>query len=494
MAIFTFPQPFETLRIAIVIAFLTFLIKILYRAYFTPLSKVPGPWYARLTHLVLKYHVITGRRMHYIHSLHLNFGPIVLIAPTELSCSSIPSFKEIHRISKPFLKSPWYQNFANKPAQVFNMIDLRDHSTRRKLLAHAFSKTSLTVNWEGEVRKKVTMAIDKIKRDALREEANILRFFTFMATDAVGHICFGESFETLENEQTTQYIEDLQHIGQVGGIRAEFPTLFAIGKTLRIPFLQTSEARMLEYGSIAVRNAKSHSHASPNIFRKIIAESKTENADGSLADLDIQSEAANFIVAGTDTTAITLTYLIYNVLKDRDLQKRLEDEVETLRETFDSRDVEGLELLNAVLEEALRLWGAAPGSLLRMVPKNGVHLDGYFVPEDTTVSTQAYTIHRDPEIFPDPESFQPQRWLSPAKSSQSSDFKTANHAFGAGTRTCIGVHLARMEMVLCLALFFRNCKGARIAASQTEEGMEMVNFFLIAPKGEKCLITMREGV
>lgn len=162
---------------------------------------------------------------------------------------------------------------------------------------------------------------------------------------------------------------------------------------------------MLEYGSIAVRNAKSHSHASPNIFRKIIAESKTENADGSLADLDIQSEAANFIVAGTDTTAITLTYLIYNVLKDRDLQKRLEDEVETLRETFDSRDVEGLELLNAVLEEALRLWGAAPGSLLRMVPKNGVHLDGYFVPEDTTVSTQAYTIHRDPEIFPDPERY-----------------------------------------------------------------------------------------
>lgn len=83
------------------------------------------------------------------------------------------------------------------------MIDLRDHSTRRKLLAHAFSKTSLTVNWEGEVRKKVTMAIDKIKRDALREEANILRFFTFMATDAVGHICFGESFETLENEQVS---------------------------------------------------------------------------------------------------------------------------------------------------------------------------------------------------------------------------------------------------------------------------------------------------
>lgn len=71
--------------------------------------------------------------------------------------------------------------------------------------------------------------------------------------------------------------------------------------------------------------------------------------------------------------------------------------------------------------------------------------------------------------------------------------KTALHAFGAGTRTCVGIHLARMEMWLALALFFRKCKGARVASSQNEEGMEMRNFFLIEPKGKKCMISMRAG-
>ncbi|TEY62722.1 hypothetical protein BOTCAL_0158g00170 [Botryotinia calthae] len=432
---------------------------------------------------------MTGRRIFYVQSLHEAYGHTVLISPDEVSCSSLASFKTIHRISKPFLKSHWYQKFAPPPNGIFNTIDPKDHAVRRKMFAHAFSKTALKTNWEIEIRRKVDMAIDKIKRDALVGEVDILKFFMFMATDVVGHLCFGESFGTLEKERKTQYIEDLQRVSTISGLRAEFPTLFRIGKMSRLPFLATPDDRLLEHASIAVRNAKSQSDKTPNIFRKILAEEKSEGGVGSLSDMDIRQEAATLIVVGTDTTSNSLTFLVYNILKNPKLQKQLEDEVDTLADDFESKDVEGLPLLNAYIDEGLRLWGAAPGALPRDVPQGGAQLDGYFLPAATVVSTQAYSIHRDPEIFPEPERFDPQRWLGP----KSDEFKTANHPFGAGTRTCIGLHLARMEMQLSLALLFRQCKGLRIASSQTDEGMDIENFFLIGPKGHECVVTLKDG-
>ncbi|TGO09964.1 hypothetical protein BTUL_0149g00430 [Botrytis tulipae] len=461
---------------------------VIYQAYLRPLSKIPGPWYARFTRLVLKYHVLTGHRVQYIHSLHQTYGHIVLIAPNEVSCSSLSSFKTIHRISKTFLKSPWYLNFVVKPESLFTMIDQKRHGARRKMFAHAFSKSSLRANWEREIRKKTDMAVNKIKRDALLGEADILQFFMFMATDVIGHLCFGESFGTLEKEQKTQYIEDVGRVATGFSIGAEFPMLSKMARMSGLSFLQTPGARMSDYAKLAVRNAESQDEATPNIFRKVLVEEKLENG-GSLSPLDIRQEASSFIIAGTDTTANSLTFLIYNILKYPDLQRQIEDEVDTLGDDFESKDVEGLPLLNAVIDEGLRLWGAAPGSLPREVPHGGVELDGYFLPGSMTVCTQSYTIHRDPEIYPEPESFNPQRWLGP----KSDDFKTAHHPFGAGSRTCIGLHLARMEMHLVLAKLFRECKGIRIASSQDDEGMEIENFFLIGPKGHRCALTMREG-
>lgn len=83
------------------------------------------------------------------------------------------------------------------------MIDSKEHGIRRKLFAHSFSKSSLRTNWENDVRQKVSMAVKKIKRDALIGEVDILKFFIFMATDVIGHLSFGKSFGTLEKERVS---------------------------------------------------------------------------------------------------------------------------------------------------------------------------------------------------------------------------------------------------------------------------------------------------
>jgi cytochrome P450 len=174
-----------------------------YHAYATPLRKVPGPWYAKFTHLWLKIQVLGGRRVHYIHTLHQRYGSVVRISPTEIAVADFDSFREIHKIKSGYLKSPWYQEFG--PPGVFSMVDPHQHAKRRQLLARGFSKSYLRQNWEHVVKEKAAMAVGKIRRDAERGSADVLKWWTFYTTDTVGHLSFGESFRMLEQEEVNDF-------------------------------------------------------------------------------------------------------------------------------------------------------------------------------------------------------------------------------------------------------------------------------------------------
>lgn len=137
-------------------------------------------------------------------------------------------------------------------------------------------------------------------------------------------------------------------------------------------------------------------------------------------------------------------------------------------------------------------------------------LGGQFVPEGSTVSTQAYTLHRDPAVFIDPLIFWPQRWESPSQ-----EMKDAFMPYGGGTRgkprcslllsscewhltffilpvsiVCIGMHLANLELAFGAATFFREFPTARLANDTNESTMEFQNYFLIAPKSHACLVSL----
>lgn len=107
---------------------------------------------------------------------------------------------------------------------------------------------------------------------------------------------------------------------------------------------------------------------------------------------------------------------------------------ETLTEWPGFKSLESLPLLNAFIKEALRMWSTLPGPLERIVPADGMVISGVYLPQDTEVTMQAYTIHRNQTIFPDPLVFRPERWLQ-----ETPEMRNAFIPFSYGPRNCVGM-------------------------------------------------------
>ncbi|KAM0543145.1 hypothetical protein ACHAPJ_012487 [Fusarium lateritium] len=428
-------------------------------------------------------------RIHYIHGLHERYGPIVRTTPWEADFSDLESFKTIHKISNGFLKSPWYQSFRNQPAKdLFTFLDAKAHAQRRKLMARPFSRSALKSNWEGMVRQTAYETVVRIKDEvATTGKVDMFKWWTLMAYDIITKVAFGESSELVKAGEKSSEIIELEAVVKLGGIRSEFRTLFDIIFSLPIPSfirIRNNAERVSKQGWKAVENATQADLSRSNIFSGVLEQLDNDEGKGTLRGIDAATEAQGLIIAGSGTTAVTLTYLVWAVLQRPALAKELAAECRELGEHFDDADLDQLQVLNAVISETLRLYGAAPGSLPRIVPPEGTTLGGHYIPPGLTVCTQAFSIHRSPDLFPNPEQFDHTRWL------EESNSKPGFHPYGAGARTCIGQHLAKMELQYGAAYFFRECDEAELSESTTDDTMAMTNYFLISPAANKCEITL----
>ncbi|RYC79009.1 hypothetical protein BFJ63_vAg18110, partial [Fusarium oxysporum f. sp. narcissi] len=202
------------------------------------------------------------------------------------------------------------------------------HAARRRLFARAFSVSSLLANWGPVIRHKTELAVRKIKEDAQNSGADVFKWWTLMATDVIAELSFGESFRMLELGQQTPYIDAIQATLMLSGIRSELSWVYPILQYLpfqRLKKVLKSDDIVYDYGTVAVRNMQNAGAGlnKANLFSQMLAEAEGQEKT-SLTTSSVQAEAGNLIVAGSDTTAVTLTYMIWAVLKQPQLQIELE--------------------------------------------------------------------------------------------------------------------------------------------------------------------------
>ncbi|RDL40157.1 uncharacterized protein BP5553_00136 [Venustampulla echinocandica] len=392
-----------------------------------------------------------------------------------------------------FHKGKFYSDLLLKGTLVC-ISSNKEHAMRRKAFPQAFTQKNL-LEWESMIKRAVTVSIEKMREaGAEGKEVDILAGFTSMASGIIGEFCFGESFKSGE-EEIHQIGENPNHDAVIKGIQSEL--LIPGGETLRnVPsYLQVLPLPILRLvlssWSALKTPGKQQALKRDNLIQStkhktLLTKALAENEESlGLSDEVIVREAKAFIIAGTDTTAVTATYLVWAVLNHPEVKAKLQREVDSLPLDFSVAEVQSLPYLQLVITEMLRMYGSASGSLPRATPAGGKQIGEWFVPEGTEVSTQAYTLHHNPDIFEDPYLFRPERWEK-----RTPQMKEAYMPFAIGARGCIGQNLAQIELALSITAFLRKCPNARVASSMTDFDMEIEDNFVMSPKGHKCMVIL----
>jgi cytochrome P450 len=175
-----------------------------------------------------------------------------------------------------------------------------------------------------------------------------------------------------------------------------------------------------------------------------------QDDDGArMDDKQLRDEAVTLFLAGHETTALALAHTLFLLSTHPDVERRLYAE---LSEVLAGRaptaaDVKALPYTERVLKESMRLF--PPAWTTGRAALEDVEIGGHRVPKGAQILVSQWVVHRDPRWFPNPEGFDPDRWL-PERAKDLPRF--AYFPFGGGPRVCIGNHFAMMEATLLLAV------------------------------------------
>lgn len=192
-------------------------------------------------------------------------------------------------------------------------------------------------------------------------------------------------------------------------------------------------------------------------------------------DYYLVSEITTFLTAGHDTTAHTCSFLLYEVCRHPEVEKRIVEEVETvfgssLKNDFvipSEESIQKLKYCGMVLDEALRMYPPVAAGIERQVGKDEVlPASGVFIPKGTQVNMQMYTMQTDRKYWSEPDKFIPERFLKPIPRGAKKN-GPCFVPFGMGGYSCIGKFMARFEALALVAILFSRYK-IRLACKPDE--------------------------
>ncbi|KAL7646985.1 UNVERIFIED_CONTAM: hypothetical protein RMT77_002242 [Armadillidium vulgare] len=213
-------------------------------------------------------------------------------------------------------------------------------------------------------------------------------------------------------------------------------------------------------------------------FLDLLLESAEENED--LSDEDIREEVDTFMFAGHDTVAASLNWTLYLLGCHPEIQNKVYKELEAIFGKSDraaaSSDIREMKYLECCIKESLRLFPSVP--VYGRELKENLVVGEYVLPKETNAFVITYQLHRDPDQFPDPNSFKPERFLSENSVKRN---PYAYVPFGAGPRNCIGQKFALMEEKVVLSTFLRKF---RVESLQKMSDLKLTGNIILRPEKE----------
>ncbi|WP_298830228.1 cytochrome P450 [uncultured Piscinibacter sp.] len=324
---------------------------------------------------------------------------------------------------------------------------------------------------------------------AIDLQSDLMRF----TVDAIAGLAFGSDVNTLESD--SDRIQ--QHLDKL------FPTLFKrimaplpTWRWFRSAVDREAEAAVAEVkraidGFIAQARERlaadpARRERPPNLLEAMLA--AADAGDSGLGDDDVAGNVLIMLLAGEDTTANTIAWMLYLMTRHPQTLERARREVDAALPPGAPLSHEGLAALDwveACAHETMRLKPVAPFIGLQLLRDTVVA--GIEVPKGTVVWSVMRHDSVNPKHFPEPQAFKPERWLADGGPGQAAaSAKRVSMPFGAGPRVCPGRYMALLEIKLAVAMLLREFDIVALETPDGAEARERLEFTM-RPEG----LTMR---
>ncbi|CAK7234810.1 hypothetical protein SBRCBS47491_009075 [Sporothrix bragantina] len=460
--------------------------KAIYSVFFSPLARIPGPKMYALTSWRLAYDDWVGERTRKMYKLHMKYGTAVRVGPNEVSFSSLAALRTIYGAGSGFERTSFYRMFeVYGRKNMFTFGPGRDHAARKKMVANSYAKSSML---KGDIatliEDKARQYVDFIEASDNRT-SEIFASLHYFSIDSITQFLYGKSGATacltgskVHRDLISDIIDKARrrlswfsvHMPDfINAVYAQTGLLGAIAERYLYPMQKpTTYTGIRDYAMRACEtfadDAANKSIAEidlePSVIAKLWKHHTTQKKDG-LDNADIAAECADHLLAGIDTTSDTLMFAIWLLSRpeNRKYQEKIIADVKSIgTESLNEHGIpraeacDKLPYVAAVIKETLRLFPPLPGSEPRLSHATTT-IDGYVVPANATVSISPLVLQRNPDVFKDPLTFNPDRWLS--EDEDTAEMNRWYWAFSSGGRMCIGLHLAMAEMTTLLASVYR---------------------------------------
>ncbi|WDK16440.1 cytochrome p450 [Colletotrichum graminicola] len=431
-----------------------FIVKYVWRAFFCPLAKFPGPRIAGITKLYEAYHVLVKNDwLENLTSLHEKYGPVVRIGPNELHFVDHQFCLEHHKRSDLSKCDNYYGLLGNL---LGGLASATKHSKRAAGMRPIFSGQTLA-EFVPTLDKHLESLHSRLTDAAVNSQVvNMTHFLWAFTNDVMISYLTEEDYGCLKafdmkaiHDSTRAFsaIDLATVLRCIPPVKLMFDYFPALRRYSPLGWLDSLIGSHVKPIVKSWDSENSHQGVLARIFSEVGNETHTVH------------ESSQAIFIGNESLLSNLTFILHHLIKNPECVKKIRAELDTLdlgsygyRVWRDPKSVQ-LRYLDAVCKESTRLsspsWHRQPRQ-----SKQPVNYRGTMIPAMASMSFTLSLLEHDAKLFPEPNAFKPERWLGYSQEAKAT--KSHSVTFGTGTRTCLGQHIAHRVLRKTIALIVYN--------------------------------------
>ncbi|XP_041640225.1 cytochrome P450 3A40-like [Cheilinus undulatus] len=360
----------------------------------------------------------------------------------------------------------------------------------RSVLSPSFTSGRLKEMFDIMKRHSANLISNMKKKADKNEPLEMKEFFGPYSMDVVTSTAFSVDIDSLNNP-SDPFVNNIKKMLKFDLLNpllllvAFFPFMGPVLQKFEFSFFPASVTDFFYAALQKLKTERETNKKKARVdFLQLMIDSQKENDpsgavhEKGLSDHEILSQAMIFLFAGYETSSSSLTFLAYNLARNPDVMKKLQKEIDTTfpnKAPVEYQALMQMEYLESAINESLRLYPIA--ARLERVAQASVEINGLVIPKGMVVMVPTWPMHRDPDVWPEPEEFKPERF---SKENKDKIDPYIYMPFGAGPRNCIGMRFALVMMRLAIVEILQRYSFA--VCKETEIPFEMDVQGLLAPK------------